>query len=121
MPETVALRKRYNGKPPERIIPVKKLIQFLVHEIGVRQDLIEKKEVSASVQLRLEHEIDTFHDVLIWVNYNGGIRDMVEPGYKTCSKCKFTLPLNAFGKDKYSWDGHNNQCKPCRNNKGRRS
>jgi hypothetical protein len=114
MPETIALRKRYNGKPPERIIPVKKLIQYLVHEIGERQDLIEIKEVHGGVNTRFEHEIDTLHDVLTWVNYNGGIRDIVAPGYKTCSKCKFTLSLNVFGNDKYSWDGHNNQCKRCR-------
>lgn len=34
-------------------------------------------------------------------------------GLKTCSKCKQTLPLSAFGKDKNSKDGLFTYCKLC--------
>ena len=114
MQETVALRKRNDGKLPERTVTVRNILAYLIHEIGIRQDLIEKKEISSGVQVRVEHEIDTLHDVMTWVNYNSGTRRMITPGNKLCGKCKQILPTDAFGKDKYSWDGHNYQCKPCR-------
>lgn len=114
MPETIALRKRNEGKLPERTVTVRNILAYLVHEIGVRQDLIEKKEISSGVQMRVEHEIDTLHDVITWVGHNSGTRSMTTPGNKMCGKCKQILPINAFGKDKYSWDGHHYQCKRCR-------
>ncbi len=37
------------------------------------------------------------------------------PGMKTCTKCKETLPLSAFAKDKYHSDGLKTRCRSCRN------
>jgi hypothetical protein len=116
--QEVALRKRNEGNLPERTVMVKNILAYLVHEIGVRQDLVEKKEVSGGVQMRVEHEIDIFHDVITWVNKNNGTRSTIISGNKLCSKCKQILPIDSFGNDKYSWDGHNGQCKTCRNKKG---
>lgn len=108
------LRTKHAGVPPERIIPVKKLVDHLLEQINERGLLIESGEMATGVELRLEHEIDVLHQMITWVDRNSGYKEPVAPGYKMCSACKRTLPVEDFHKDKYATDGHHNACKTCR-------
>lgn len=38
---------------------------------------------------------------------------------KICRKCQQTLPLNAFGRRKTSYDGYRNICRQCHNTRSR--
>jgi hypothetical protein len=50
---------------------------------------------------------------------NGGCRDTLllnESGYNTCFKCKETLPISDFGKNKSTGNGLQRSCKKCKSN-----
>jgi hypothetical protein len=50
---------------------------------------------------------------------NGGYRDTLllnETGYNTCFKCKETLPISDFGKNKSTGNGLQRSCKKCKSN-----